>query len=58
MVEENNIEEQIEDLMATLESMGLPADYENPDYCVYAVAVLQYCAAGYVTLMWILLSTE
>ena len=57
MEPEDNIEEEIEDLRATLESMGLPSDYGNPDYCVYAVAVLQYCAAGYVTLLWILLST-
>ena len=54
MVEENNIEEQIEDLMATLESMGLPEDYENPA-CIYAVAALQYV---FVTFLWVSLSTE
>ena len=56
MEPEDNIEEKIEELRTILESMGLPSDYENPDYCIYKVAV--FCAAGYVTLLWILLSTE
>ena len=40
MVEENNSFNNNEE--QELESMGLPADYENPNYCVYAVAVLHF----------------